>query len=202
MTDTPVTDSGADATSPLGRWERLSRYDQRALVGLGRLRRPPLTRLMLALTHAGDPKSWVLAVVTLAASGRKGRRQALRLAAATGLAAGITQALKRVINRPRPSTGVAGYDVLVENPDAFSFPSGHAAGAYAAATVLAGGGGLMSGALATYASGIALSRAYLGAHYPADVLAGAAIGAGSGLLVRWAANRLEGGSRGSSRSSR
>ena len=99
-----------------------------------------------------------------------------------------TQALKHAINRPRPSAGIAGFDVLVENPDAFSFPSGHAAGAYAAATVLGGGGGARSALLATGALGIAVSRAYLGAHYPIDVLVGAVIGAGSGLFVRWAAD--------------
>lgn len=188
MAGTPVTASAADATAAQRRWGRWSRYDERALVGLGRLRRPRLTRLMMGLTRAGDPETWVIAVLGLAASGPRGRRQALLVAVATGLATGITQALKHAINRPRPSTGIADFDVLVENPDAFSFPSGHAAGAYAGATVLGGGGGLRSALLATYAFGIAVSRAYLGAHYPIDVLVGAVIGAGSGLAVRWAAD--------------
>jgi undecaprenyl-diphosphatase len=80
--------------------------------------------------------------------------------------------------RPRP-TGVR---LLYEAPNFPSFPSGHAAAAFSTAVVLGltlrqkrWWAGLLSGA-----SLIALSRVYLGVHYPSDILAGAVLGAAVG----------------------
>jgi membrane-associated phospholipid phosphatase len=52
-----------------------------------------------------------------------------------------------------------------------SYPSAHASAAFAAARALEGGPGVYALALA-----MALSRPYLGVHYPSDTLAGAALG--------------------------
>jgi undecaprenyl-diphosphatase len=108
-----------------------------------------------------------------------------RLASTSGLvAAGIAllanQAIAHVWDRPRPfATHQAGtYLLSAPSPDP-SFPSDHAAAAFAIAfCVLAfsrwAGVGFLSAATL-----IGLSRIALGMHYPSDVLAG--------LLVGWAA---------------
>ena len=92
--------------------------------------------------------------------------------------------LKRTLNRARPTTAIEGFEALAENPDAFSFPSGHTAAAFGAAVAL-GGEAWCAGPLALLlATGIALSRVYLGAHYPLDVLVGGFLGAGAGAVAR------------------
>ena len=69
-----------------------------------------------------------------------------------------------------------------------TFPSGHAANAFAGAMVLSR---LVPGVQVAWwalASAIAFSRVYLGVHHPLDVLAGAVIGAICGVVafrVRW-----------------
>ncbi len=113
-----------------------------------------------------------------------GLRLGLRLAAGTLVATILSQTLKRSLNRARPTTGIEGFVALAENPDAVSVPSGHTAAAFAVAVAFAGerfGLGPLSLALA---SGIGLSRVYLGAHYPLDVAAGAVLGSVAGIAAR------------------
>ncbi len=157
--------------------------DEALLRQVRRLEGPVLTRLMKALTHFGDGASWTFAGLLLGASGPNGPSLALRLGAGALLATAVSQILKRAWRRPRPST-LPGVTALAENPDAFSFPSGHTAAAVAVAVALSGQG-LGLGAVAfPLAGGIAVSRVYLGAHYPLDVACGALIGLVVGLAAR------------------
>lgn len=72
--------------------------------------------------------------------------------------------LKPLVGRLRP-TG-----------DFFSFPSGHATMAFAAATLLVAKEPAWPTFLYMLASLVALSRVYLGVHYPLDVIAGSMLG--------------------------
>ena len=67
-------------------------------------------------------------------------------------------------------------------PQTSSFPSGHASTSFACATVLGSFAPRLRVPLYVLAALIALSRTYVGVHFPLDVLAGAAWG----LLVGWA----------------
>jgi undecaprenyl-diphosphatase len=157
--------------------------DQAILLGMRRCHGVVITRLMRVFTRVGDALSWIFAALVLIAGGGEAARIGLRLGAAAGLAALVAQLLKRLWKRARPSAGIAGFTALVDNPDAFSFPSGHSAAAFAVALALAGAvpGGP---AFVLLAFAIALSRIYLGAHYPLDVAAGACIGLVCGGLIR------------------
>ena len=93
--------------------------------------------------------------------------------------------LKHLVARPRPWLDVAGLTALVAEPDPNSFPSGHTCAAFAFASGLCGGAPArwMKAAALVLAALMGLSRLYVGVHYPSDVLAGALVGALSGLLV-------------------
>jgi len=91
-----------------------------------------------------------------------------------------------VVRRPRPDH--PSVRVGVTTPSRLSFPSSHATSTTAAAVLL----GRLTGVplAAVLVPPMLLSRLVLGVHYPSDVLAGAALGAGSAaalLLVqdRW-----------------
>ncbi|MCA2980698.1 MAG: phosphatase PAP2 family protein [Myxococcaceae bacterium] len=166
-------------------WRRLLAWDERVLVRVVRWQRPASVRLLRTLTHLGDTPVWLFVGLTLAAAGTAGTKLlALRLGASAGLAALLAQAVKRLSRRRRPNAGIVGFVALVQNPDAFSFPSGHTAAAVAAAIAWAGEGTGLGALAAGFAGLIGCSRVALGAHYPLDVMAGALLGLGCGALAR------------------
>jgi undecaprenyl-diphosphatase len=160
----------------------LLRADEELFRRIGAFRHRALVASMRALTHFGDAQSWIVVGLFLLACGGEVARHGRILGTAAALAALVSQVVKRSLRRPRPSA--RGLEALIENPDAFSFPSGHAASAFAVAVALAGqGAGL--GPLALVLAGlIGVSRVYLGAHYPLDVAVGAMLGCGCGALAR------------------
>jgi len=106
----------------------------------------------------------------------------------TGAAALIALALGQVIgnlvNRARPYDSLANVHLLVHRTTDFSFPSDHATvvGAVAAGLLFVD---RRLGVLATVAAAMmAFTRVYVGAHYPFDVVAGLALGAGVAILGR------------------
>ena len=111
---------------------------------------------------------------------------------ATLAASLVVGQLKDVFDRARPPQSDPGLGSLVPLPDNPSFPSGHAATAFAAATAIA----VLCPRLRPWALGlaaaVALSRVYLRVHVPLDVLAGGLIGAALGLLAGFVALRASG----------
>jgi undecaprenyl-diphosphatase len=164
-------------------WRRVVSIDQAILLSVRRWESALMTRLMRALTHLGDSASWMVIGLVLAAAGHP--RWCALLATGAGLAVAVSQVLKRLCCRARPSCGLGGFAALVENPDAFSFPSGHTAAAFGIAMALAGEGSGLGVLVLVLAAGIAVSRVYLGAHYPLDVAAGVLVGSLSGLAARF-----------------
>jgi len=82
-------------------------------------------------------------------------------------------ALKLLVRRPRQQ--LPGLPPLTGTPTQLSFPSAHAATSFAGARLYAQIG-LPAAPLYVLAGALALSRLYLGVHYPSDILAGALLG--------------------------
>jgi undecaprenyl-diphosphatase len=110
------------------------------------------------------------------------RRGAVLALLGAGGALLVNQVLIRIWDRPRPFL-THPVHVLVSRSTDSSFPSDHAAASFAIAVavlLLHRRVGILVVAIAVL---VCYSRVYVGAHYPGDVLAGAAIGAGVSLLL-------------------
>lgn len=99
--------------------------------------------------------------------------------------------LKNMVARMRPYHRFEDILPLAVHPGDFSFPSGHTASAFAAAGIYAHYLDKRAAiGLFIVAGLIAISRLYLGMHYPTDVLAGLCTGLISSLIVYIAAEKF------------
>jgi undecaprenyl-diphosphatase len=151
---------------------------------------PTLDQAIARVSHAADKS--VLWITVAAGIGVFGERQ--RRAAAVGLTAlGLTSAVvnamvKPVVRRGRPTRSDSVRTHVVRMPTSTSYPSGHAASAFAFSTAVGGALPELDTVLRLAATTVAYSRVHTGVHYPGDVIAGAAIGAGVGTVVRHVAH--------------
>jgi undecaprenyl-diphosphatase len=107
--------------------------------------------------------------------------------------------LKAVFDVERPSMRYADPKPLVTPPHDGSFPSGHAATSFAAATVLTFARPGWAPAFYLLALAIGFSRVYVGVHYPLDVVGGAVLGIAVAIALRLLVKvqpRLRAGRRG------
>ena len=114
---------------------------------------------------------------------------------AVALADWSATGIKALVGRDRPPVHYARPKALVPVPHDASFPSGHAATSFAAATILTFAFPRLAPALFVLAAAVAFSRVYVGVHYPLDVVGGAVLGMLVALALRGVLH-LRGRSRG------
>jgi undecaprenyl-diphosphatase len=155
-----------------------------------------LTDLVYAITELGGTQ--IALALTVSSIALLALTHHWRGAIALGLSVGLTQVVvsmvKVLVARPRPDE-----DLSAADPSGFSFPSAHSATAVATYVMLAVLASRVLPArwrVPTYLAAaavvllIGLSRVYLGAHYPTDVIAGWMTG-GVLVLASWTlAHRL------------
>ena len=110
-----------------------------------------------------------------------------------GLAGGLligNGLLKNLVARPRPCWINTDISLLIAMPEDYSFPSGHTLHCFIAATVLMHYDKRLGIPAFVLAMLVAFSRLYLYVHFPTDVLAGAVLGIGIGLLAVWVAEKI------------
>jgi membrane-associated phospholipid phosphatase len=123
---------------------------------------------------------WIGCALVLGLASRRGIRWTSALVVLTALvtfaADSASFGVKDLVHRTRPFVRIHPLYVVHSS----SFPAGHAATAFAGATLLAYVAPRLWPLFVTVAAAVALSRVYVGVHYPTDVLAGAAIGVAVG----------------------
>ena len=160
------------------------------------IRNDLLSAILVPYTHMADiGQIWII-ICAIALLFRKTRK-----AGAFGLVSLLlghivnSEILKTLIQRPRPFLDVAGLVTIIDPPDSTSFPSGHSCASFAAV------GALLrvlrkenfwpkwgTVVLSTMAVLMALSRIYVGVHYPTDIIAGRLVG----LFCSWVVVRYGG----------
>ncbi|NQT32113.1 MAG: phosphatase PAP2 family protein [Candidatus Omnitrophica bacterium] len=152
---------------------------------------PLLDSVMPVITELGSGRFiFILSLVMLAFRRKEIRQSGFILMAGLALASNVSYILKDLVGRPRPFLVMPDANILLPG-GGFSFPSSHASIAFAAAVILTG---YFKRWYLFYPLAIlvALSRVYLGVHFPMDVLAGACIGTISGFVILYIGNDLVG----------
>ncbi|MBS1709181.1 MAG: phosphatase PAP2 family protein [Armatimonadetes bacterium] len=145
-----------------------------------------LDKPFLLVTYTGD--GWQLVPLLLSLAKKDWRPVTLPAVASYLLAGAIRLVMIQFIHRDRPSN-LAFAHPLEPIYNNSSFPSGHTTTTWAIAMAVVL---FCSGSRAAWirtgfvlwAVAVALSRVYIGVHYPADVVGGAALGAMGAGLVR------------------
>ena len=98
--------------------------------------------------------------------------------------------LKHLFERPRPCHIFNDINLLVHCGKGFSFPSSHAVNTFMAVSLIVSFYKKYHWAFFTIGGLIALSRVFVGVHYPIDILCGSAIGLGLGYLWAYIVKRI------------
>jgi undecaprenyl-diphosphatase len=147
---------------------------------------PTSDRYVTILSDLGEGLGWVAAGIGLAwVGGRKGRYAGAATAIASlGTTYLVQQLIKPVFRRKRPHVDREVVVVGIKTADA-SFPSGHTASSFAAATALSAYYPKAAPIVFGLAAGVGASRVHLGHHFPSDVAVGSLIGIATGTVVAW-----------------
>jgi membrane-associated phospholipid phosphatase len=184
LTVLPRRTAQIESTGPslLRAWgEEAGKLDVAAYAAIAATPTPAMDAGLRQLSRAADhSRLWIGSAALLAvAGGQRGRAAAVNGLASIALASAVVNlVLKPLGDRRRPDRHTLAVPLArqVTMPRSTSWPSGHAASAFAFAT---GVGAAWPGAgvpLSVVASLVGYSRVHTGVHYPSDVIAGTVSG--------------------------
>jgi 4-amino-4-deoxy-L-arabinose transferase-like glycosyltransferase/membrane-associated phospholipid phosphatase len=139
-----------------------------------------------------NPALLVLGFLLFWKGGKRGRLCLIMLAVIVPLGDNLVGHIKNAIGRDRPFLALSDVHLLVGKSGSFSMPSGHAANWFCATMVAFIYYRRSVWVMLPMALMVSFSRIYNGVHYPGDVLAGAALGAGFAVAALWLFDSLWG----------
>ena len=156
-----------------------------------------LNKIMVWLTEYGREAFWIATIILLfILGGMTGKKTAIVLVLAFIVLIPIGFAAKDIVHRPHPTIPESDF-LLAQDPNEYSYPSGHA-------TIVAAGAAIalslfrdskrklaVSLALTAEAALVCISRVYVGGHYPLDVVGGILLGVGISFLFIGATKQVE-----------
>lgn len=154
------------------------------------VRCPALSTFLIPLTNFGEAGVlWILLSLLLLTRRRTRKTGWMALLAMLVCYLFNDEVVKEIIQRPRPFQALSQLSPLIQRPNSYSFPSGHACSSFAAATTYWRG---LRGKDLSWLRWLALilallmafSRLYVGVHYPTDILCGALVGS-TGATLLW-----------------
>ena len=152
----------------------------------GRMRNHFFDKFMYKITDLGGAiASAIFTLVLIVLGNSRWKLIGFEALFVLGISQMIVQSLKILLSRERPYK-----NKMIEKLNTFgihlkdySFPSGHTTASFSIATTLSLNMPKLSIFVFFLATIIAISRIYLGVHYPTDVLAGVILGIASSFLV-------------------
>jgi len=162
-------------------------FEQRILESLSKNRTPGMTHFMQGISNTTSYISVAtpvtIFIIGAAQNNKQTKQKSYVIAGSLVVATVLTEGLKYIVNRARPSTRDS---LIIPASDlgSPSFPSGHTSIAFSTATAisLAFPKWYVIAPSFLWAGTVGFSRMYLGVHYPSDVLAGAIVGSGSAWI--------------------
>ncbi|MPZ80511.1 MAG: phosphatase PAP2 family protein [Actinophytocola sp.] len=168
-------------------YHRVSRIDAELVRRSGTMPPSAFDRVCRHIGRAADhSKLWFVIAAVLAARKGATRRAGFRgVAAIAGASMSASLVGKRLFPRRRPAAELLPAPRrLTRRPRSSSFPSGHAASAFAFASAVTMEHRKAGAVILPVAVLVGYSRVHVGVHWPSDVAAGAAIGVGAAYATR------------------
>ncbi|MBL7575355.1 undecaprenyl-diphosphatase [Peptoniphilus asaccharolyticus DSM 20463] len=139
--------------------------------------------LFYHITNLGGAVSVISITLLLFIIGGKPRELSLEIILSLIVSTLLVQILKRIFSRNRPYWILENLNTYGIDLSDYSFPSGHSAAAFTLGMTIALNYPAIKIVVLIVATLIAISRIYLGVHYPTDVLAGVIIGIIASVIV-------------------
>lgn len=164
---------------------RLKKFDDLFIdIINNRMRSKFLDYIMYRVTHLGSATFASVLMFSFIFFGNKNIKNiGIEIFVVLGISQIIVHSLKRILSRERPYKILEQLNTFGINLKDYSFPSGHSAASFSLATTIALNIPRLSIIVFFLAILVAVSRIYLGVHYPTDVAAGIIIGLSTSLIV-------------------